>query len=144
MFEEIRRINFHIGKPQVNSIIRLSIIVVTLILNGNDYFNRNKYIILSKMKKFLLNTMIGIILVSSLSSCATVFGGRVTQAQRTRPSEGEPSRKIRAVALIADIILFIPGLAVDFITGAIYKPDGNGVSKTPKTTSDNKSNTTQK
>ncbi|HEY0177344.1 MAG TPA: hypothetical protein VGC08_13260 [Pedobacter sp.] len=87
------------------------------------------------MKKLLLNTMTALILVSSLSSCATVFGGRVTQAQRTRPSEGEPARKVRAVALIADIVLFLPGLAVDFITGAIYKPDGNGISKpvTPKT-----------
>lgn len=89
------------------------------------------------MKKFLLNALAALILVSSLSSCATVFGGRVTQAQRTRPAEGEPSRKIRAVPLIADIILFLPGLAVDFITGAIYKPDGNGVSKPvkPKTES---------
>lgn len=81
------------------------------------------------MKK-LLNLLLAITLVTSLSSCATVFGGRVTQAQRTKPAEGEPSRKIRAVPLIADIILFLPGLAVDFITGAIYKPEGNGVTKT--------------
>jgi len=81
------------------------------------------------MKKILTNTIIACIVVSSLSSCATVFGGRITEAQRTRPAEGEPTRKIRAVPLIADILFFLPGLAVDFITGAIYKPDGNGVSK---------------
>lgn len=57
-----------------------------------------------------------------LSGCATVFGGKVTTAQRTKPKEGEPARKVRPVALIADALLFLPGLAVDFATGAIYKP----------------------
>lgn len=57
------------------------------------------------------------------SSCATVFGGSVTEAQRTRPAVGEPARAIRPVALIADIILFWPGAIVDFATGAIYKPE---------------------
>ncbi len=80
------------------------------------------------MKKILINSLIAVILISSLSSCATVFGGKVTQAQRTPPKAGEPTRPIRAVALIADIILFWPGLIVDFVTGAIYKPEGNGVS----------------
>jgi hypothetical protein len=81
------------------------------------------------MKKVILKGLIAVTLISSLSSCATVFGGRITEAQRTRPAAGEPTRKIRAVPLIADIILFLPGLAVDFITGAIYKPEGNGVAK---------------
>lgn len=79
------------------------------------------------MKKNLLKIMIAVVMISSLSSCATVFGGKVTQAQRTRPAAGEPSRAIRPVALIADILLFWPGLIVDFATGAIYKPQGNGV-----------------
>lgn len=83
------------------------------------------------MKKFLITTLIAATLVSSLSSCATVFGGPVTEAQRTPPKAGEPTRPIRAVALIADIILFWPGVIVDFATGAIYKPGGNGVT-TPK------------
>ena len=73
--------------------------------------------------------MIAFVIMSSLSSCATVFGGKVTTAQRTKPLAGEPSRPIRAVALIADILLFWPGAIVDFATGAIYKPQGNGVSK---------------
>lgn len=61
--------------------------------------------------------------VCFLSSCATVFGGRVTEAQRTKPVDGQPSRAIRPVALIADILLFWPGTIVDFATGAIYKPE---------------------
>ena len=78
------------------------------------------------MKKIILQALVVTIMISSLSSCATVFGGKVTQAQRTPPKAGEPTRPIRAVALIADIVFFWPGLIVDFITGAIYKPEGNG------------------
>jgi len=71
--------------------------------------------------------LIALTLLSSLSSCATIFGGEITEAQRTPPKAGEPKRAVRAVPLIADILLFLPGLAVDFITGAIYKPEGNGI-----------------
>jgi hypothetical protein len=78
------------------------------------------------MKKIILRALLVTVMVSSLSSCATVFGGKITQAQRTPPKAGEPTRPIRAVALIADIVLFWPGLIVDFVTGAIYKPEGNG------------------
>ncbi|KLT65201.1 hypothetical protein [Pedobacter sp. BMA] len=86
------------------------------------------------MKKTLINALIALTITSSLSSCATVFGGKVNQAQRTKPLPGEPSRPIRPVALIADILLFWPGAIVDFATGAIYKPGGNGVSKPATTT----------
>ena len=81
------------------------------------------------MKKNLINALIALTIVSSLSSCATVFGGKVNTAQKTKPLPGEPARPIRAVALIADILLFWPGAIVDFATGAIYRPQGNGVSK---------------
>lgn len=57
-----------------------------------------------------------------LSSCATVFGGRVSECQRTMPAKGEPSREVRSAALILDLLLFPPGIAVDYATGAIYKP----------------------
>jgi len=57
-----------------------------------------------------------------LSSCATVFGGKVSQYQKTKPSPGEPQREVRVIALIADVLLFWPGAIVDFATGAIYKP----------------------
>ena len=77
------------------------------------------------MRKFLSNALLTIVLVSMTtfcSSCATVFGGRVSDCQRTKPGAGEPSRKLRAGAMIADILLFWPGTIVDFATGAIYKP----------------------
>ena len=57
-----------------------------------------------------------------MSSCATVFGGKVTDAQKRKPMAGEQQRQVRVGALIADVLLFWPGLIVDFATGAIYKP----------------------
>lgn len=83
------------------------------------------------MKKILLNVLIAVLLTSSLSSCATLFGGSVTAAQRTKPAAGEPTRPVRVVALIADIILFWPSVIVDFATGAIYRPEGNGTIPPP-------------
>ena len=77
------------------------------------------------MKKKIFNGLAIIMIALTLSSCATVFGGSVTQCQRTKPTAGEPARQVRAVALIADVILFWPGAIVDFATGAIYKPCGN-------------------
>ncbi|MBN1651892.1 MAG: hypothetical protein JW857_11225 [Bacteroidales bacterium] len=74
------------------------------------------------MRKKVLNVLGIIVIASTLSSCATVFGGSVSQCQRTKPATGEPSRQVRAGALIADILLFWPGAIVDFATGAIYKP----------------------
>lgn len=81
------------------------------------------------MKKILFNALFALTIASSLSSCATVFGGKVTEAQKRKPLAGEAQRSIRPVAMIADIILFWPGLIVDFATGAIYRPEGNGISK---------------
>lgn len=60
----------------------------------------------------------------SMSSCATIFGGPVSEYQRTKPAAGQPQRSVRVGALIADIVLFLPSLIVDFATGAIYKPQG--------------------
>lgn len=77
------------------------------------------------MKKLLTNVMLILMLTSMIlltTSCATVFGGRVSDCQRTRPAAGQPTRQIRAVALIADILLMPVGAIVDFLTGAIYKP----------------------
>jgi len=64
-----------------------------------------------------------VVIVSSLSSCATVFGGQVSTYQKTKPATGAPQRDVRVGALIANIILFWPGLIVDFATGAIYQPE---------------------
>ncbi len=71
-----------------------------------------------KMKKLLAIGFIAIM----MSSCATLFGGKVTAYQKTKPGPGEQQRGVRVVALIADIIIFAPALIVDFATGAIYKP----------------------
>ena len=83
------------------------------------------------MKKHFTKTLVLALAVCFLSSCATVFGGRVTEVQRTKPAEGQPSRAIRPVALIADILLFWPGAIVDFATGAIYKPQQKAATPAP-------------
>jgi hypothetical protein len=57
-----------------------------------------------------------------LPSCATVFCGPVSTCQKTKPNPGEPHRSVRAGALVLDILLFWPGVIVDFATSAIYKP----------------------
>lgn len=77
------------------------------------------------MKKKILNALAILTIAATLSSCATVFGGRVTDCQRTRPFAGQPSREIRGAALVADILLFWPGAVIDFATGAIYRPCNN-------------------
>ncbi len=74
------------------------------------------------MKKSLIRSVFALAILASMSSCATVFGGRVTEYQRTRPATGQPQREVRAGALIADVLLFWPGVIVDFATGAIYRP----------------------
>jgi predicted small secreted protein len=74
------------------------------------------------MKKSLSVVILSISISFLFSSCATVFGGRVSDLQRTKPKQGEPARAIRGGALVADILLFWPGAIVDFATGAIYKP----------------------
>lgn len=73
------------------------------------------------MKKIKNLVTVGLIAIM-MTNCATVFGGKVTDQQKTKPAPGEQQRQVRAVALIADILLFTPGLIVDFATGAIYKP----------------------
>lgn len=74
------------------------------------------------MKKTVLRIALFVLIVATLSSCATVFGGKVSACQRTKPASGQPARSLRAGALVADILLFWPGAIVDFATGAIYKP----------------------
>lgn len=69
-----------------------------------------------------MNVLAMVVITAMLSSCATVFGGRVSTCQKTKPASGQPARSVRGVALVADILLFWPGAIVDFATGAIYKP----------------------
>jgi hypothetical protein len=57
------------------------------------------------------------------SSCATVFGGRVSDCQKTKPLPGEKSRQLRPIPFVWQLVTGnIVGLAIDFTTGAIYKP----------------------
>lgn len=77
------------------------------------------------MKKRILNVLAICTIAVVMSGCATVFGGQVSECQRTKPAPGEPARAIRGGALVADILLFWPGAVVDFATGAIYKPCQN-------------------
>ncbi len=64
----------------------------------------------------------GVCMSLSMTGCATLFGGSITQCQRSKPQAGQPQREIRVEALILDIVLFWPGAIVDFATGAIYRP----------------------
>ncbi|NAS30331.1 hypothetical protein GTQ40_05060 [Flavobacteriaceae bacterium R38] len=73
---------------------------------------------MKKVKKIIAVSLVAVM----LTGCATVFGGKITPHQKRKPGPGEQQREIRVVALIADIILFLPGTIVDFATGAIYKP----------------------
>lgn len=74
------------------------------------------------MRKKVINILCLLVIAITLSSCATVFGGRISECQRTKPNKRQPTRELRGGALIADILLFWPGTIVDFATGAIYKP----------------------
>lgn len=59
----------------------------------------------------------------TMPGCATILGGKVSDCQRTKPTAGQPSRKVRVGALIADVALTgVIGTGIDFLTGAIYKP----------------------
>lgn len=73
------------------------------------------------MKKIFKTTIICLLAIS-MTGCATVFGGPVSAYQKTKPAPGQAQREVRVLALIADIVLFLPGTIVDFATGAIYKP----------------------
>ena len=73
------------------------------------------------MRKTVLKLTAILLIATSLSSCATLFCGPVSECQRTKPAEGQPARQVRAGALILDIVLFWPSVLVDFATNAIYK-----------------------
>lgn len=79
---------------------------------------------MNKLRQKLFQVAIIGLAAASLSSCATVFGGPVSEYQKTKPAAGQPKRDLRVGALVADILLFWPGTIVDFATGAIYKPQG--------------------
>lgn len=86
---------------------------------------------MKSFRKIALVSLATLTMAGSLTSCATVFGGKVAESQKRRPAPGEPRREVKVGVLIADILLFpLVSLPVDFATGAIYKP--KAVAATPQ------------
>jgi len=81
------------------------------------------------MKIFIRRIAFGLIVCLLLNSCATILGGRIATSQATKPTRGQAKRQVQVGYFIADIICFVVPLAVDFGTGAIYKPTGGKVKK---------------
>ena len=86
------------------------------------------------MKKNYKNLVFSLLILCTMQSCATVFGGHVNAYQRTRPLPGQQQRRLRVGAFIADILLFWPGTIVDFATCAIYRPTPAGAVSHPPAT----------
>jgi len=76
------------------------------------------------MKNSIKKIALGLIVCLLLNSCATILGGRIATSQITKPKRGQAKRQIQIGYFIADVICFVLPLAVDFGTGAIYKPTG--------------------
>jgi hypothetical protein len=74
------------------------------------------------MKIKFLKAMLAVVILASMSSCATLFGGPRTSYQKIKPAPGKPDRELRVGALILDLVLFWPGAIIDFSNGSIYKP----------------------
>ena len=77
------------------------------------------------MKKTAKNLLVVLLATITLlsSSCATIFGGKVSDYQRTKPAQGQPARKLRVVAFLGDVCFGLVPVIVDFATGAIYRPE---------------------
>lgn len=67
------------------------------------------------------------LLAMSLSGCATILGGPISEQQTRKPRKNQRKREIRVGFFAMDIILGVVPLFVDLATGAIYKqPRHNG------------------
>lgn len=78
------------------------------------------------MRKLFTKNLLTMLLVSMTlfsTSCATILGGKVSEQQRTKPTAGQPARKLRVVAFVADVCFGLVPVIVDFATGAIYRPE---------------------
>lgn len=67
---------------------------------------------------------IAVLVLLSLTSCATVLSGQKGPAnsyQRTKPAPGQPERDLRVGFLCLDIALGVLPVVVDFATKKIYK-----------------------
>lgn len=75
-------------------------------------------------KVFLLLSLLLVFMCGS--GCGTIFGGKISQCQQTKPVPPQPKREIRVAALIGDLVVGALPLAIDFATGGIYKPCEQG------------------
>jgi hypothetical protein len=73
------------------------------------------------MKK-LLNSLLILITVLTLSSCATIFAGKSACHVKPDKKAGDPTRQIRIVPFVLDVFNGVIWLGIDFATGAIYQP----------------------
>ena len=69
------------------------------------------------MKKNLVIWAMIAVFIFSASGCATIF---------YPDRQGQTSGRVDVVMLCVDILIFWPGLIVDFVTGAIYLPGSGG------------------
>jgi hypothetical protein len=73
------------------------------------------------VKKIIL---FGIILCTLLNSgCGTIIcaaGGGITECQK-RHEKGQPRRKLNGTILMCDLLIFFPGIIIDFATGGMYQ-----------------------
>jgi len=68
-------------------------------------------------------TLTCVLLSGMLTSCATVMTPPANAYQRVKPSPGQPKREINAPYLVADILLGVIWIPIDFATSKIYKPE---------------------
>lgn len=68
-----------------------------------------------------MKTVILIAAMLVVSSCGTLTqAGKATASQQTKPSPGQPKRKVKTGAFVFGVV-FLPSLVVDFATFEIYR-----------------------
>ena len=62
-----------------------------------------------------------ILAMAALTSCGTIFGGKISSCQKTKPTDGT-KRAVRPVVLVADICTGAVWLVIDAVDGGLYVP----------------------
>jgi hypothetical protein len=73
---------------------------------------------MNKTKSFAFACLVAM----SMSGCATILGGPISEAQTRKPHPNQRKRDMRVGFFALDIICGVVPLFVDMATGAIYKP----------------------
>jgi uncharacterized protein YceK len=66
-----------------------------------------------------------LLVAMSMSGCATILGGPISDQQTRKPRSNQRKRDMRVGYFALDIICGVVPLFVDMATGAIYKPPRN-------------------